>query len=133
MLRGLMPRIAGINIPENKQIQYSLPYVNGIGLSLAKKIVKQANVNPSTKVADLKDEEIERIREIVDKNYRVEGSLKMEISQNIKRLKEIGTYRGLRHLKNLPVRGQRTRTNARTKRGKKITVGSGRKKAAEKT
>ncbi|MEK7142736.1 MAG: 30S ribosomal protein S13 [Patescibacteria group bacterium] len=128
-----MPRIAGINIPENKQIQYSLPYVNGIGLSLAKKIVKQANVNPSTKVADLKDEEIERIREIVDKNYRVEGSLKMEISQNIKRLKEIGTYRGLRHLKNLPVRGQRTRTNARTKRGKKITVGSGRKKAAEKT
>lgn len=128
-----MPRIAGINIPENKQIQYSLPYLIGIGLSLAKKIVKQANVNPSTKVADLKEEEIERIREIVDKNYRVEGSLKMEISQNIKRLKEIGTYRGARHLKNLPVRGQRTRTNARTKRGKKVTVGSGRKKAAEKT
>ena len=128
-----MPRIAGINIPENKQIQYSLPYLNGIGLSLAKKIVKQANVNPETLVANLKEEEIERIREIVDKNYRVEGALKMEISQNIKRLKEIGTYRGLRHLKNLPVRGQRTKTNARTKRGKKITVGSGRKKAAEKT
>ena len=118
-----MPRIAGINIPENKQIQYSLPYLNGIGLSLAKKIVKQANVNPETLVANLKEEEIERIREIVDKNYRVEGALKMEISQNIKRLKEIGTYRGLRHLKNLPVRGQRTKTNARTKRGKKITVG----------
>src|SRR3990167_6728124 len=124
-----MPRIAGINIPENKQIQYSLPYLNGIGLSLAKKIVKQANVNPETLVANLKEEEIERIREIVDKNYRVEGALKMEISQNIKRLKEIGTYRGSRHAKNLPARGQRTRTNARTKRGKKVTVGSGRKKA----
>lgn len=128
-----MIRIAGINIPENKHIEYSLCWIKGIGLSSARKIIHQAKVKPGTKASDLTQEEIDRIRNIVDKNYQVEGELKMTISQNIKRLKDIGTYRGLRHLRNLPVRGQRTRTNARTKRGKKVTVGSGRRKSAEKT
>lgn len=128
-----MARIAGVNIPDNKQVEYSLAYLNGIGLSLAKKVINQANVKPGTKVSALTEQELDRIREIIDKNYKVEGDLKMEISQNIKRLKEIGTYRGHRHGRNLPVRGQRTKTNARTKRGKKVTVGSGRKKSAEKT
>lgn len=128
-----MARIAGINVPDNKHAEYSLAYINGIGLALAKKILKQANIKPGIKLSDLKDNEIERVREIIDKNYKVEGDLKMEISQNIKRLKEIGANRGVRHLRNLPVRGQRTKTNARTKRGKKVTVGSGRKKSAEKT
>jgi len=128
-----MARIAGVNIPDNKQIEYSLPYINGVGLSLARKICRQANIKLGTKVSELSEQEIERVREIIDKNYKVEGDLKMEVSQNIKRLKEIGAYRGTRHSKNLPVRGQRTRTNARTKRGKRVTVGSGRKKTAEKT
>jgi len=127
-----MARIAGVNIPDNKHIEYSLAYIKGIGLPMARKICQKANVKPGTKVADLSEQEIEKIREAVGK-IKVEGDLKMEISQNIKRLKEIGAYRGLRHAKNLPVRGQRTRTNARTKRGKRVTVGSGRKKAAEKT
>lgn len=128
-----MARIAGVNIPDNKHIEYSLSYIKGVGLPLAKKIIKQANVKPHTKVADLTVEELERIREIIAKNYKVEGDLKMEIQANIKRLREIGSYHGSRHARNLPVRGQRTRTNARTKRGKRVTVGSGRKKAAEKT
>lgn len=128
-----MARIAGVNIPDNKQIEYSLPYIKGIGLSLSRKVLKQANVNPKTKVTDLSSPELERIREIVDKNYKVEGDLRMETQANIKRLKEISSFRGSRHAKNLPVRGQRTKTNARTKRGKKVTVGSGRKRAAEKT
>lgn len=128
-----MARIAGVNIPDNKHIEYSLPYINGIGVSLAKKVCSQANVKLGTKVSDLKEAELEKIREIIDKNYKVEGDLKMDIAQNIKRLKQINTYRGTRHGKNLPVRGQRTKTNARTKRGKKVTVGSGRKKSAEKT
>ena len=128
-----MARIAGVNIPDNKHVEYSLPYINGIGLSLAKKICSQANVKLGTKVSDLTTTEIERIREVIDKNYKIEGDLKMEIAQNIKRLKAINSYRGLRHMHNLPARGQRTKTNARTKRGKKVTVGSGRKKSAEKT
>ena len=128
-----MARIAGVNIPDNKHIEYSLPYINGIGVSLAKKICSQANVKIGTKVSDLSSAEIERVREVIDKNYKIEGDLKMEIAQNIKRLKAINSYRGVRHMRNLPVRGQRTKTNARTKRGKKVTVGSGRKKSAEKT
>ncbi|AKM82740.1 TPA: 30S ribosomal protein S13 [Candidatus Berkelbacteria bacterium] len=128
-----MARIAGVNIPDNKHVEYSLPYINGVGLSLAKKICAQANVKCGTKVSDLTTTEIDRIREVIDKNYKVEGDLKMEIAQNIKRLKAISSYRGLRHMRNLPVHGQRTKTNARTKRGKKVTVGSGRKKSAEKT
>lgn len=128
-----MARIAGVNIPDNKHVEYSLPYINGIGLSLAKKICKQANIKPGTKMSDLSNEDLEKIRSIIDKNYKIEGDLKMEIAQNIKRLKAIGAFRGTRHSKNLPVRGQRTKTNARTKRGKKVTVGSGRKKSSEKT
>lgn len=128
-----MARVAGVNIPDNKRVEYSLAYIKGIGLDLGQKIVTQAGIKPGTKVADLTDSELERVREIIDKNYKVEGDLKMEVSQNVKRLQEIGAYRGVRHLRNLPVRGQRTKTNARTKRGKKVTVGSGRKKAAEKT
>lgn len=128
-----MIRIAGVSVPENKHVEYSLTYINGVGLSLARKICAQANVKTGTKISDLSNAELERIREVIDKNYKVEGDLKMEIAQNIKRLKTINTFRGLRHSRNLPVRGQRTKTNARTKRGKKVTVGSGRKKAAEKT
>jgi small subunit ribosomal protein S13 len=128
-----MARIAGVNIPDNKQVAYSLAYINGIGIPLAKKICKQVNIKPGAKISELSMTEMERIREVIDKNYKVEGDLKMEIAQNIKRLKSIGTFRGIRHQKNLPVRGQRTKTNARTKRGKKVTVGSGRKKSAEKT
>ena len=128
-----MARMAGVNIPDNKHIEYSLPYIKGIGLALAKKIIKQANIKLGTKVADLNPQELERIREIISKNYKVEGDLKMEIQSNIKRFQEIGSFRGARHSHNLPVRGQRTKTNARTKRGKRITVGSGRKKTTEKT
>ncbi len=128
-----MARIAGVNIPDNKRVVYSLAYINGVGISLAKKICVLANIKSETKISDLSMAELERIREIIDKNYKVEGDLKMDIVQNIKRLKAIGTYRGIRHMRNLPVRGQRTKTNARTKRGKRVTVGSGRKKSAEKT
>lgn len=128
-----MARIAGVNVPDNKHVEYSLAYINGVGVSLARKICEDANVKTGVKLKDLSDQEIERIREIIDKNYKVEGDLRMEISQNIKRLREIGSYRGSRHAKNLPARGQRSKTNARTKRGKKVTVGSGRKKSAEKT
>lgn len=128
-----MARIAGINIPDNKRIEISLTYIFGIGPVTAKKITNQANIknNPHTK--ELAPQEIDRIREIIDKNYKVEGEAKMGISQNIKRLKEIGSYRGTRHTKNLPVHGQRTKTNSRTKRGKRISVGSGRRKSAAKT
>lgn len=128
-----MARIAGINVPNDKNLETGLSYLYGIGRSLAKKIAAEANLSPLTKVADLSEQELERIRAIVERSYKVEGDLKMEVTQNIKRLKEIGTYRGIRHSRNLPVHGQRTRTNARTKRGKRVTVGSGRKKTAEKT
>ena len=128
-----MARIAGVNIPENKRVEIGLTYVFGIGRSLSSKILKITNVNPDLKVSELSESELDKIREIIEKQYRVEGNLRVEVSQNIKRLKEIGSYRGERHSKNLPVRGQRTKTNARTKRGKKVTVGSGRKRAAEKT
>ncbi|HLB95310.1 MAG TPA: 30S ribosomal protein S13 [Patescibacteria group bacterium] len=128
-----MARIAGVNCPDNKQVEYSLCYIKGIGLALAQKIAREANIKPQTKVSDLSPQELERIREVIGKNFKVEGDLRMEVQANIKRLAEIGAYRGLRHRRNLPVRGQRTRTNARTKRGKRVTVGSGRKKSAEKT
>lgn len=128
-----MARISGINIPDNKHIEYSLTYIKGIGLPLAKKICDQANVKLGTKATDLSSQQLERIREVISKNHKVESDMKMEVSSNIKRLGEIGTFRGLRHRRNLPVRGQRTKTNARTKRGKRVTVGSGRKKSAEKT
>jgi len=125
-----MPRIAGVNIPENKQILYSLPYIYGIGLSLARKILKEANIEHSKKARDLSSGELDRLKNIVEKNFKVEGELRREIIMNIKRLKEIGSWRGQRHVRNLPVRGQRTRCNSRTVRGnKRRTVGSGHKKA----
>jgi small subunit ribosomal protein S13 len=128
-----MPRIAGINLNDNKQIVAALTTVFGIGFSLSEGILKQAQITPTKKVKDLTEEEIDKIRQIIEKNHKVEGDLKSQVAQNVKRLKEIGSYRGERHIRNLPVRGQRTKTNARTKRGKRITVGSGRKSSSEKT
>jgi len=129
-----MPRIAGVNIPENKRADIALSYIYGIGRSLAGQILHAAGVDPAKKAKDLSAEETARLREIVEKQYKVEGELRREIQMNIKRLKDIGTYRGLRHIKRLPVRGQRTRTNSRTVRGNvRKTVGSGRKPPAEKT
>ncbi|OGD67994.1 30S ribosomal protein S13 [Candidatus Berkelbacteria bacterium RIFCSPHIGHO2_12_FULL_36_9] len=128
-----MARVVGVNIPDSKRLEVSLTYIYGIGRSLSKKIIIQANLDSNKRVSQLTSQDLERIREVIEKNYRVEGDLRMMVGQNIKRLKEIGTYRGQRHSKNLPVRGQRTKTNARTKRGKRVTVGSGRKAAAEKT
>jgi small subunit ribosomal protein S13 len=117
-----MARIAGVDIPKNKQIVISLQYIHGIGPSLSRRILEQASVNPSTKVNELAEEEVNRIREIIDKEHNTEGELRKEIDLNIKRLIEIGSYRGVRHRHGLPARGQRTRTNARTKRGPRKTV-----------
>lgn len=129
-----MPRIAGISIPDNKRIEASLPYIYGIGATLSVKILKEAQINPDTRANKLTMEEISRLKEIIEKNYKIEGELRREKMMNIKRLKDIGSYRGMRHIKGLPVRGQRTKTNSRTVRGnKRKTMGSGRKPSAEKT
>jgi len=117
-----MARIAGVDIPKNKQVLVSLQYIYGIGPSLSQRIIAQAGVDPYTKVSDLAEEEVNRLREIIDRKHTVEGELRKEIDLNIKRLIEIGSYRGLRHRHGLPVRGQRTRTNARAKRGPRKTV-----------
>ncbi len=117
-----MPRIAGVDIPGNKQVWVSLQYIYGIGRTLSQKILAQTDINPATKVNDLTEDEINRLREVIDREHRVEGDLKKEIDLNIKRLIEIGSYRGARHRYNLPARGQRTRTNARAKRGPRKTV-----------
>jgi small subunit ribosomal protein S13 len=128
-----MPRVAGIDIPVNKQAWVSLQYIYGIGPSLSYKILDKAKIAPDTKVKDLTEEEVNKLREVIDKQYRVEGELRKEINYNIKRLIEIGSYRGLRHRHGLPARGQRTRTNARTKRGSRKTVaGRGQKRGATK-
>jgi small subunit ribosomal protein S13 len=128
-----MPRIAGIDIPMNKQAWVSLQYIYGIGRTQSYKILTQADIVPDTKVKDLTEEEVNKLREIVDKQFRVEGELRKEVNFNIKRLIEIGSYRGIRHRFGLPVRGQRTRTNARTKRGVKKTVaGRGQKRGMAK-
>jgi len=124
-----MPRIAGVNIPENKQIETALTYIYGIGRSLSRKILRKAKINPYQRAGDLKSKEIMTLKEIIEKNFKIEGELKREVLMNIKRLKEIKCWRGLRHIKGLPVRGQRTRVNSRTVRGNvRRTVGSGRKK-----
>lgn len=128
-----MARIASTNIPNEKRVEIALTYLFGVGLSRSKKILLETKIDPNIRVKDLSELDLEKIRNYINRNYRVESDLKMDISQNIKRLKEINTYRGIRHQKGLPVRGQRTKTNARTKRGKKVTVGSGRKPAAQKT
>jgi len=117
-----MARISGVDIPGNKQAWVSLQYIYGIGETLSRKILAQATITPDTKVNDLTEEEINRLREIIDREYKVEGDLRKEVNFNIKRLIEIGSYRGLRHRYGLPSRGQRTRTNARTKRGSRKTV-----------
>jgi len=117
-----MARIAGVDIPKNKQIWISLQYIYGIGSNLSHKILSQAEVDPVTRVSDLTEEEVNRLREIIDKGHNVEGELRKETDLNIKRLIEIGSYRGNRHRHGLPARGQRTRTNARAKRGARKTV-----------
>jgi small subunit ribosomal protein S13 len=121
-------RIAGVDIPREKRVIVAMTYIYGIGPTTAARVVTTANVNPNTRVNKLSDEEVARLREVVDKQLKVEGELRREVALSIKRLMEIGTYRGLRHRRGLPVRGQRTRTNARSRRGPKRTVGVRRKK-----
>ena len=129
-----MARIAGVTLPPNKRVEIGLTYIFGIGRTLAHEIFAQTKINQGTKVKDLSEPEISSLRELIEKNYRVEGELKREIMLNIKRLKEIGSYRGVRHIRGLPVRGQRTKTNSRTRRGNvRKTMGSGRRTASEKT
>jgi len=129
-----MPRISGINIPENKRIEIALTYIYGIGLSLSQKILSNLKIDSSIRTNKLSDDEINRLRDEIEKKYKVEGGLRQEKMMNIKRLKDISCYRGVRHTKGLPTRGQRTKTNTRTVRGNvRRTVGSGRKKSAEKT
>lgn len=123
-----MARIAGIDIPREKRVEIALTYIFGVGLPTSQKVLAQANVNPDTRVRDLTEEQANRLREIVDRRYTVEGDLRRQVAMNIKRLTEIGSYRGVRHRRNLPVRGQRTKTNARQRRGPKRTVGVRRKK-----
>jgi small subunit ribosomal protein S13 len=128
-----MARIAGVDIPKEKRVEISLQYIYGIGRHVSKRILNSSGVNPDTRVKDLSEQEVNRIREIIDKEYRVEGTLRKEVNFNVKRLIEIGSYRGLRHRRGLPARGQRTRTNARTKRGLRKTVaGRGQKRGATK-
>ncbi len=126
-----MARVAGVDIPPNKRLEIALTYIYGIGPSTAKQIVHDSRLNADTRVKDLTEEEVNHLREIIDKDYKVEGDLRREVSMNIKRLTEIGCYRGLRHRRGQPVHGQRTRTNARTKRGARRTVGA-HKKAVKK-
>ena|SRR6266568_5907159 len=128
-----MARISGINIPEGKRVEIALTYIYGIGNTASRQILAATGVNPDTRVKDLTEPEITKLRDYIGKNLQVEGDLQRQTSLNIKRLVEINSYRGLRHKASLPVHGQRTKTNARTKRGKKITMGSGRKKSAAKT
>lgn len=129
-----MPRIAGINIPDQKQIEISLTYIYGIGRSLARKILKEAGISSFLQAKDLTADQINQLKEIIEKKYKIEGELRREVMMSIKRLKDIGSWRGYRHIKGLPVRGQRTRTNTRTVRGNvRKTVGSGRKPPAEPT
>jgi len=129
-----MLRIAGVTIQENKKIIASLAYIYGIGQNLAKKIITTLKIDAAKRTSELTEEEANKLRDFIEKNYKIEGELKRGIQSNIKRLKEIGSYRGSRHSRSLPVRGQRTKTNSRTRRGNvRKTVGSGRKKSSEKT
>ena len=129
-----MIRIAGVNIPENKRIEIALTYIYGIGKSLSQEILKKAKLSADTRTNKLSSQEVNRLREIVEKEYKIEGELRREKMLNIKRLKDIGSYRGIRHAKGLPSRGQRTKTNTRTIRGNvRKAAGSGRRKAAAKT
>jgi small subunit ribosomal protein S13 len=127
-----MARIAGVDLPNNKRAEIALTYIFGIGKSTSQRILDQAGIDRSIRIKDLTEEDATRLRVIVDRDYKVEGDLRREITQNIKRLQEIGSYRGLRHRRNLPVRGQRTKTNARTKRGARRTVPGKRRTRAKK-
>jgi len=128
-----MARISGIDLPRDKRVEIGLTYIYGIGRSTSNEILAQAGVDPSTRVRDLAEDEVARLREVISRNYRVEGDQRREVSMNIKRLIEIGCYRGLRHRRGLPVHGQRTKTNARTRKGPKKTVaGRGRRRGAKK-
>jgi small subunit ribosomal protein S13 len=128
-----MARISGVTIPSEKQVHVALTYVYGIGPKIAVDIIKAAKVEPTVRVKDLTDAEISRIQEVINADHLVEGELQRVVAGNIKRLKDINAYRGLRHKQNLPVRGQRTKTNARTKRGKKVAIGGAQPKSASKT
>ena len=123
-----MARIAGVDLPREKRVEIGLTYIYGIGLKTSQKILSEAGINPDTRVKDLTEDEVGRIREILANNYQVEGDLRREVALNIKRLSEIGCYRGIRHRRGLPVRGQKTKTNARTRKGPKRTVGAKRNK-----
>jgi small subunit ribosomal protein S13 len=123
-----MARIAGVDLPRDKRVEIALTYIFGIGLATSQKILGQTEVSPDTRVRDLTNTEVARLREVLEREYRVEGDLRRQITMNIRRLQEIGSYRGLRHRRGLPVRGQRTSTNARTRKGPKRTVGVRRKK-----
>lgn len=123
-----MARIAGVDLPRDKRVEIALTYIFGLGKPSAQAILAETGVNPDTRVRDLTEEEVNKLREAIDKNFKVEGDLRREVSLNIKRLMEIGAYRGLRHRRGLPVRGQKTKTNARTRKGPKRTVGAKRKK-----
>jgi small subunit ribosomal protein S13 len=128
-----MARIAGVDLPRDKRVEIGLTYIHGIGRSTSNDILEQTGISPDTRVKDLAEDEISRLREVISRSYRVEGDLRREVSGNINRLMEIGCYRGLRHRRGLPVHGQRTKTNARTKRGAKKTVaGRGRRRGAKK-
>ncbi|HEX5163892.1 MAG TPA: 30S ribosomal protein S13 [Thermomicrobiales bacterium] len=118
-----MARIAGVDIPRDKRVEYALPYIYGIGLATSQQILARTGIDPSTRVRDLTDDEVGRLRDIIEKEMRVEGDLRREVALNIKRLIDIGSYRGLRHRRGMPLRGQRTKTNARTRRGPKRAIG----------
>ncbi len=126
-----MARIAGVDLPKNKKVLFGLQYIFGVGSSVSKTILEKAKVNPDKKVSELTEEEVAEIRSVMTGDYKVEGALRSEVQQNIKRLMDIGSYRGIRHRKSLPARGQRTRTNSRTRKGKRKTV-AGKKKAPSK-
>lgn len=123
-----MARIAGVDLPRDKRVEIALTYIYGLGLTTSQEIVAKTGINPETRVRDLTEDEVTKLREVIDRDYKVEGDLRREESMNIKRLIEIGSYRGLRHRRGLPVRGQKTKTNARTRKGPKKTVGGKRKK-----
>lgn len=122
-----MARIAGVDLPNEKRVEYGLTYIFGIGVSSSRKILKEAGINPDTRVKDLTEDEVSKLRSIIDKEYQVEGDLRRQVGLDIKRLIEIGCYRGLRHRKNLPVRGQRSKTNARTRKGPRKTMANKKK------
>jgi len=124
-----LARIAGVELPVNKRVEIGLTYLYGIGRPTAQKILKEANVSPDTRIKNLREDEIIKLREIIENNYKIEGDLRRDVSMNIKRLMDIGAYRGLRHRRGLPTRGQRTRTNARTRKGPKKTMGGKKKEA----